>query len=727
MKRMVLAGFVGAVASCFASGPPESWECTPGTDEKPCPSGELCASIDGAPPHCYSRCEVSSSCPAGEGCVLERELCLPYSAGCASHGDCAAAEGFFCGDNSTCQRKLPLGSACGDAAACQSGFCHDGACCDGPCTGCQACAQNLTGVTSGTCANVTVSTDPHDFCATVCDDMGGCYDRSLSEACFGSMECLSGNCTDGVCCDTSCSGICQGCTATLTGQSTGTCSPVPTGSDPEGECSTSFGCDGANGCVSGAANGVVCGEPIQCASGFCVEGVCCDASCDAGCSSCRAAYTGGDEGACMPVPADEDPRGECTGLLSCDGAGACYPPWSGVRQLGTTTGDYAYGVATDASGNVYVVGYTFGGLDGNTNAGINDLFLVKYNSSGVKQWTRQLGTTLGDLANGVATDANGNVYVAGHTSGGLDGNTNAGATDLFLVKYNSSGVKQWTRQLGTTSSDSARAVATDASGNVYLAGYTDGGLDGNNNAGFSDVFVAKYDSAGVKQWTRQLGTASYDEAQGVATDASGNVYVAGYTSGGLDGNTNAGASDLFLVKYNSSGVKQWTRQLGTAAGDSAYDVSTDASGNVYVAGHTSGGLDGNTNAGGLDVFLARYNSLGAKQWTRQFGTAWDDFAYGVATDASGNICVAGDTLGGLDGATNAGAYDLFVVKYNSSAVKEWTRQFGTALVDHTYGVAADADGNFYVAGYTSGGLEGNTSAGSADLFVVKYNSSGIQQ
>ena len=115
--------------------------------------------------------------------------------------------------------------------------------------------------------------------------------------------------------------------------------------------------------------------------------------------------------------------------------------------------DSAYGVATDSSGNVYVTGDTYKGLDGNTSAGNSDLFVVKYLDNGTKQWTKQLGTSSTDLADGVATDSSGNVYVVGYTYGGLDGNTNTGGSDLFVVKYNSSGTKQWTKQLGSSSPD----------------------------------------------------------------------------------------------------------------------------------------------------------------------------------------------------------------------------------------------------------------------------------
>ena len=185
---------------------------------------------------------------------------------------------------------------------------------------------------------------------------------------------------------------------------------------------------------------------------------------------------------------------------------SCFSTSISSRQLARSSNDYAYGVATDLSGNVYVAGGTNGGLDGNTNAGNTDLFVVKYNSSGTKQWTKQLGSSSDDYANGIVTDSSGSVYISGTTYGGLDGNTSAGNADLFVVKYNSSGSKQWTKQLGTPSTDTANGVATDSSGNVYVAGGTYGGLDGNTGSGVNDLFVVKFNSSGTKQWTKQLGS-----------------------------------------------------------------------------------------------------------------------------------------------------------------------------------------------------------------------------
>ena len=108
----------------------------------------------------------------------------------------------------------------------------------------------------------------------------------------------------------------------------------------------------------------------------------------------------------------------------------------------------------------------------------------------------------------------------------------------------------------------------------------------------------------------------------------------------------------------------WAAQLGTSERDWSYDIAVDGSGSSYIAGHTPGDLGG-TNAGGEDAFVAKYNSAGAWQWTQQPGTPAGDYAYAIAADTSGNNCITGMTAGDLDG-TNFGYYDAFVSRLSSS-------------------------------------------------------------
>ena len=152
----------------------------------------------------------------------------------------------------------------------------------------------------------------------------------------------------------------------------------------------------------------------------------------------------------------------------------------------------------------------------------------------------------------------------------------------------------------------------DSSSNIYVTGYTGGGLDTNSNLGSDDIILVKYNSSGTKLWTKQLGTSSADEGRGVMVDSSGNIYVTGLTQGALYG-TNLGSYDIFLVKYNSSGTNQWTRQLSTSSGEEGHGVTVDSSGNIYVVGNTGGDLDNNTNSGLQDVFIIKYADNGTKQ------------------------------------------------------------------------------------------------------------------
>ncbi len=219
----------------------------------------------------------------------------------------------------------------------------------------------------------------------------------------------------------------------------------------------------------------------------------------------------------------------CITMVAISSPAVAEEPYSveWIKQIGTWGSDWGHSVAVGSNGNAYISGTTYGSLDGN-NAGSFDAFLTEYDSSGVLVWTRQLGTSAEDVSNSVAVDSNGNVYISGETEGSLDGNSagDAGDMDAFLAKYDSSGVWQWTRQLGTSSNDYSKSVAVDSNGNAYISGKTEGDLDG-NNAGSYDAFLAKYDSSGVWQWTRQLGTSATDYSRAVAVDSNGNAYISG--------------------------------------------------------------------------------------------------------------------------------------------------------------------------------------------------------
>ncbi|QSQ13798.1 SBBP repeat-containing protein [Myxococcus landrumensis] len=163
-----------------------------------------------------------------------------------------------------------------------------------------------------------------------------------------------------------------------------------------------------------------------------------------------------------------------------------------LRQLGSNSDEYGTGIAVDEEGSAYVSGYTYGALAGNTRVGMYDAVLVKYDAAGVFQWARQPGTTSTDYAQGVAVGFQGEIHLVGHTSGALDGNVALGSSDVFLTTYDVSGQWMGTRQVGTNALDRGQAVAVGDDGGVYVAGYTWGSLPGQASAGAYDALLLRF-------------------------------------------------------------------------------------------------------------------------------------------------------------------------------------------------------------------------------------------
>ncbi|MGE3467402.1 MAG: FG-GAP-like repeat-containing protein [Pyrinomonadaceae bacterium] len=340
-------------------------------------------------------------------------------------------------------------------------------------------------------------------------------------------------------------------------------------------------------------------------------------------------------------------------------------------------------------------------------------------------WTRQFGTSLSEDVNDVAVDAAGNSYLAGATDGILPGQTNFGDFDAFVRKYDSAGNEIWTRQFGTTTFDLAAAIAVDPIGNIYITGITTGTFPGQTNPGGFDAFVRKYDADGNEVWTRQTGLPFIDFATDIALDRSGNVVVVG----SFQINFPFIDQDAFVRKYDAEGNLVWMRQFGTSGSgsfDDASSVAVDTEGNSYVIGNTVGAFPGQTSSGADDVFVRQYDASGNDIWTRQFGTAVDDFAYGAAVDAEGNSYVAGWTLGSLPGQTSSGSRDAFIRKYDATGGEVWTRQFGTSGGEGVDAITLDAAGGIYVAGETSGTFPGQSSGGDFDAYVRKYDAAGSE-
>jgi uncharacterized delta-60 repeat protein len=418
-----------------------------------------------------------------------------------------------------------------------------------------------------------------------------------------------------------------------------------------------------------------------------------------------------------------------------------------VRESGTgANADYAYSIAVDASGNVYITGSMI------SSGTSNDYTTIKYNSAGVQLWISKYNGPANsiDIPRSLVIDGSGNVYVTGSSS-----NTSGANNDYATIKYNSAGVQQWAvRYNGPGNShDDANAIAIDVSGNVYVTGTSEGGASG------KDYATVKYNSSGIEQWvSRYSMSGSFpDIARSIAADVSGYIYVTGespvsgsdvdyatikYNTSGVQqwaeryngtGNTRdygyalvLDAANIYVtgtsngnyatIKYNSSGVQQWlTKYIGpVSSGDGARLIQLDNLGNIYVSGTSvSSGINN-------DYLTVKYNASGVQQWTARYDGPGNgaDLPYSMAVDGPGNVYITGySTLSGVN-------FDCTTVKYNASGTQQWVQRYnGPAnTVDVGYSTAVDGLGNVYVTGSSNG-----TGTGS-DFITIKYSQvTGIQQ
>jgi hypothetical protein len=438
---------------------------------------------------------------------------------------------------------------------------------------------------------------------------------------------------------------------------------------------------------------------------------------------------------------------------------------TGTKLSGTGSNDYGRGVAVDSSGSIFVAGWTGGDLDGNTNTNHAEVFLAKYSSTGIKQWTRLLGTAgvsgpnpdalLETLSNGLNVAVDGSyVYVTGYTTGGIDGIGAIGGKDVFLVRYDkSNGLGKLSTIMGTTNDDAGNSVAVDANGNVYVTGYTEGEMGGvNSHKGGKDVILIKCNSSFVSQWVRQIGSAVDDVAAAVAVSSSGNkVAITGKAGGSFASFANepgwdysGGISDLFVVRYDSAGLNGSLVFRGSNASDSERATRTTAGSAIaiysdsYVAvtGITNGEF-GAPNQGGYDIVAAKLKLANftdsTDRWTTQIGTAQDDIACGITMDSDpGNIYITGFTWGSLTPfITNKGEEDIFLARLSYGGALFSFTLAGTSGDDKGKAIAIDANSDYlYIAGFTNGNLDGIQNAGTGgtyDISLLKFDTSGIQQ
>jgi hypothetical protein len=416
------------------------------------------------------------------------------------------------------------------------------------------------------------------------------------------------------------------------------------------------------------------------------------------------------------------------------------PEFLWLRKSGGPGDDQALALALDGTnGAIYLAGLFSGtnaALNNLVSSGSTDVFLARYDTGGNLVWARRAGGTTGDVAQGLAVDTAGNVFVTGgflstqavFGSFTLTNQAAAGTSpDLFLAKYDRDGNVLWARSAGSTKGDQGTAVALDGAGNVYLTGsyFSLANLGGIllSNLNSTNFFIAKFDPAGNVLWARTVTGTNTSQGSGVAVDAATNVYVTGYLlgsanfgSGVITNNSGFFNATVFVAKYDREGALQWARKASAGGVGYGQAIVADPAGGCYATSYK--------RDYGAGVMLTRYDSAGNSIWyrTAAISCCTGDYtaANGLALDPYGNPVVTGFGNGSIEGITNYFGTSGYVLKYRSDGSGFWMQRCGTA----GWSVAVDAAGNAFVAGRFTGtsyfGATSNlVSSGGNDAFLVK--------
>ncbi len=368
---------------------------------------------------------------------------------------------------------------------------------------------------------------------------------------------------------------------------------------------------------------------------------------------------------------------------------------------------------------------------------------------GVGLWSARLGGPQADMGLSVAATKAGGVAVVGSFEGTASVGgvplASVGQVDFFVAKIDAAGAIAWVRPFGGPGNDVATSVALDATGNVYVAGTSDGALTLGGSSfgqtGGTGAFMLALDPYGNVSTASAYGGGAAGTAVEIAVANDGSIGLCGSYTGQIDlgGGPLAAAQGTyagFVAKFDATATLSYAVPLGVAATATAQGLAFGDAGQLAVIGtFTGAGQFGTvtlTSAGDSDVFVAAFDPTGNSLVGKSFGGFGTDDGRAIAYDASGNLVAAGDFSDAVDFGTGAvtsqGALDAFLVKMTPGGVVSWAKTFGGPEVDVAAAVASDASGELLVTGEfeetMTVGSSTLTSAGDKDIFALKLSPAG---
>lgn len=444
------------------------------------------------------------------------------------------------------------------------------------------------------------------------------------------------------------------------------------------------------------------------------------------------------------------------------------------NYIGGPALDYQTSVCIDAADNVYVGGYTFSssniataGVYQATLSGSFDSYLVKTDALGNMLWGTYFGGASVDVVYSLAVDPSGNIYAGGDTFstsniasvGAHQTVYGGGVDDCMLFKFSPTGQRIWSTYYGGVEHDIIGCLTIDSNGDVIITGHTDsfnaiatpGAYNTIYGTGY-DVFITKFNSAGVLQWGTYYGDTGIDEGWGIDCDEQDNIYITGFTSslfGIVAGAPHqsaygGGGNDAFLAKFNPAGTMlMWATYFGGNGNDGATSLEYDQVGKIIITGNTnstfniaSAAAHQSVIASADDAYMAAFTINGALQWGTYFGGEEPDYINDLFIDADHNLLICGQTASSGSISTTGAfqpsistqfVYDTFFSKFKNNGTQVLGTYFGGPDTENSKGIVLDSQGKVYLAGETTSSVNITSPAstyslynGAQDGFLAKF-------